>query len=159
MGGQSFVWGAEKLQAASFLGRCFFHGEWNFPLVLLYQLPLLSWFARWGGFLFNHTLDCSFRGIEDVAWNFRDDIYHCVSNLVTGFVNFMVPNLFMPSSLLLHLIDSAVPADSYASMPFQIEDTDFMEESEEIEDPMKWFQYLVSQNHLRCTQGQLCSKI
>lgn len=38
----------------------------------------------------------------------------------------------MPSSLLLHLIDSAVPADSYASMPFQIEDTDFMEESEEI---------------------------
>ena len=51
----------------------------------------------------------------------------------------MVPNLFMPSSLLLHLIDSAVPADSYASMPFQIEDADFMEESEEIEDPMKWF--------------------
>lgn len=64
----------------------------------------------------------------------------------------------MPS-LLFHLIDSAVPADSYASMPFQVEGTDFMEESEEIEDPMKWFQYLVSQNHLRCTQGQLCSKI
>lgn len=64
----------------------------------------------------------------------------------------------MPS-LLFHLIDSAVPADSYASMPFQVEGTDFMEDSEEIEDPMKWFQYLVSQNHLRCTQGQLCSKI
>lgn len=64
----------------------------------------------------------------------------------------------MPSSLLLHLIDSAVPADSYASMPFQIEDTDFMEESEEIEDPMKWFQYLVSQNHLRCTQDSCVPK-
>ena len=32
----------------------------------------------------------------------------------------------MPS-LLFHLIDSAVPADSYASMPFQVEGTDFMD--------------------------------
>ena len=158
MGGQSFVWGAEKTASSFLLRKVFLSWRMELPLVLLYQLPLLSWFARWGGFLFNHTLDCPFHGIENVAWDFRDDIHHCVSNIVTGFVNFMVPDLFMPS-LLFHLIDSAVPADSYASMPFQVEGTDFMEESEEIEDPMKWFQYLVSQNHLRCTQGQPCSKI
>ena len=70
----------KKLQAASFLGRWFFHGEWNFPLVLLYQLPLLSWFARWEGFLFTHTHGCPFHGTENVTWDFRDDIHHCVDS-------------------------------------------------------------------------------
>lgn len=106
----------QKLQAASFLGKVFLPWRMELSSGPFISAALAFLICKMRRFFFNHTLIAPFVGQKMQPENFRDDIYHCVSNLVTGFVNFMVPNLFMPSSLLLHLIDSAVPADSYASM-------------------------------------------